>query len=128
MKVKTKDLLGEIIKGKVIDEKDNKFLIKWDGGVCYWMDKNNPLLILEKLNEVDYIITDQQLTKAFKGTNYGMNPNYRKIVDNGLLKVACGYYNGATTSHVLIELGLVSKGCGITKKGRTYLYQTFEKQ
>ena len=42
----------------------------------------------------------------FKGTNFG-SIDYSDLVMDALLKVACGYYNGATISRILIDADLV---------------------
>ena len=78
---------------------------------------------MENLNQ---IITDEQLEKAFENTSYGTNPDVRLIIKWALMKVACGYANGHTSKCIIQELGLCTKKSGLTSKGKQYLYRSFE--
>jgi hypothetical protein len=70
------------------------------------------------------MITDEQIEKAFENTNFG-SMTKRDLVRYGLLKVACGYYNGHTLKRILIELALVKENSTLTKAGKEYLYDAF---
>jgi hypothetical protein len=73
------------------------------------------------------LITDQQLEKAFEGTNFG-SKEYYKILREGLLKVACQYWNGHTLTQILIMLKLRHKNQNrLTDAGRKLLYQMYER-
>lgn len=73
---------------------------------------------------VNELVTDEQILKAFENTNFGAM-HKRDLIRYGLLKVTCGYYNGHTLKHILIELGLTTQKLSITKKGKQYLYEAF---
>lgn len=72
------------------------------------------------------MVTDEQLSTSFTNTNYGTNPDRRRIIKEALLKVACGFANGHTTQCIITELRLCSKKSGLTKKGKDYLYISLE--
>lgn len=76
------------------------------------------------------IITDKQINSVWGSANFGeeLNKNKRNVVDNALLKIACGYSNGYTAHCIIKELGLISeKTMKLTKLGRNYLYESFVK-
>lgn len=58
-------------------------------------------------------ITNEQLAKAFKGTNFGEINNkpasMRYYVAQSVLKRICVYGTGYTMKVILIELGLISE-------------------
>lgn len=69
---------------------------------------------------------DNYYEPYFKGTNFG-SKEYTRIVREGMLKVACGYYNGGTLERILEELGYKNKNENtLTDKGQRDLYQLFE--
>lgn len=87
----------------------------------YCLDNN------EKVRE---IIPDEELYKAFAHANYGdMSP--RDVVRLGLLKTACGFSHGYTSTQILIELGLIvekTRKAGremLTDRGRRYLWHAW---
>ena len=76
------------------------------------------------------IITDKLIESVWGSANFGeeLNKNKRNVVDNALLKIACGYSNGYTAHCIIKELGLISeKTMKLTKLGRNYLYESFIK-
>lgn len=71
------------------------------------------------------MITDEIIEKAFENTNFG-SMSKRDLVRYGLLKVACGYYNGHTLKRILIDLALINeKSLTLTKEGKKYMYDAF---
>ena len=69
----------------------------------------------------------QLFTKAFAGTNFG-STDYKQIVREGLLKVACHYWNGHTLTTILINLKYRHKNKNmLTDLGRKTLYELYEK-
>ena len=75
------------------------------------------------------IITDKQINDVWGNANFGeeLNKNKRNVVDNALLKMACGYSNGYTAHCIIEELRLVNKNKTLTKLGKEYLYSAFVK-
>ena len=72
-------------------------------------------------------MTKEQLEKAFEGTNFG-SKEYDKILREGLLKVACHYWNGHTLTQILIMLKLrTPKQNRLTDAGRKLLYKMYER-
>lgn len=72
--------------------------------------------------KVEEIISDEELTEVFAHANYG-DRTPREVVKLGLLKTACGYAHGFTSTQILKELGLINKAThDLTTKGRQYLW------
>ena len=72
-------------------------------------------------------ITDAQIEAAWGNANFGEgNNNKRGVINDALLKIACGYGTGFTSICICRELGLMKKsGDTLTKLGKRYLYRTF---
>ncbi len=69
---------------------------------------------------------NEYFADAFKGTNFG-STDYVQIVREGLLKVACDYWNGHTLTNILINLGYRKQDDNkLTDLGRKVLYQLYE--
>lgn len=75
------------------------------------------------------IITDKAIDLIWGNADFGdkLNENKRKVVDNALLKIACGYSNGYTAQCIIQELGLVKVDKQLTKIGKEYMYEAFVK-
>ena len=73
------------------------------------------------------IISDAIIEKVWGYADFGerLNNNKRNVVDNALLKVACGYSNGHTAQQIITDLGLVDEKSRITKIGMIYLWESF---
>ena len=83
------------------------------------------------ITEPKTIITDEDIERVHGNANFGPVPK-RDIVNEALLKYACGYHNGSTARQIIIEHGLVKPGrstgrTALTKKGREYLYAVYSK-
>lgn len=67
------------------------------------------------------MITDEQITEAFKGTSFGPNPNHKKIIVDTLLKLAIGFGTGRTAKCICLELGLLSGKMQPNTKGKRFM-------
>lgn len=78
------------------------------------------------MDKPEDIITDKAIELVWDNANFGekLNKNKRQVVDNALLKIACGYSNGHTAHCIIEGLGLVNNK-KITKIGKEYLYCSF---
>lgn len=73
------------------------------------------------------IVTDEELGDVWANANFGgMEP--RDVVRYGLLKCACGYYQGHTSTQIITVLGLIDKDYNLTAKGRQYLWLAFDSE
>ena len=70
------------------------------------------------------ILTEKDIEPYFKNTNFGSMANF-DVVKYGLLKCACGYYQGYTSTTILTQLGLITKKYNITKLGKEHLWEWF---
>ncbi|AXC36499.1 hypothetical protein HOT57_gp55 [Pseudomonas phage phCDa] len=70
---------------------------------------------------IEELVTEDELIRAFLGTNFGGTPN-RIIVRQALLKAAVGWHQGYTSTCILKELGLLEDDYVLTSKGRMYLW------
>lgn len=79
------------------------------------------------------ILTDEEISKAFEGTRFGENPNFRELLAHSVLKKVCGNYrSGYTMTTIMRELGLTSGSDSRasyddkpTDKGREYCFGYF---
>ena len=76
------------------------------------------------MKEIKKVISDDQITIVFGSADFG-DMDDREVVRYGLLKVACGYYQGSTSTKILEELRLINKNYKITAKGKKYLWDAF---
>lgn len=73
-------------------------------------------------------LTGKVLEDAFAGTNFGRT-DFRRMVEMGLLKVACGWHNGYTLMSIMINLGLVTKKQQkLTRKGQLVVWCAYGKE
>jgi len=73
-------------------------------------------------------LTDKVLEDAFAGTNFGRT-DFRRMVEMGLLKVACGWYNAHTLMSIMIDLKLVTKKQQkLTRKGQLVVWCAYGKE
>ena len=77
---------------------------------------------------VEEIINDEQINIVHANANFGGVLSNRDIVNQGVLKCACGYYQGHTSTQIIKEHGLVDKDYKITRKGQEYLWAAFRKE
>jgi hypothetical protein len=82
-------------------------------------------------------MTDDEIAAAFKGTDFG-DELQTHTLRRGLLKLACGYYNGYTLNQIIEKLELAEKypvqtddfgqrmALRLTDKGKNFLYKAYE--
>jgi len=67
----------------------------------------------------DTFPTDEEIYKAFERYNFGLDkPEIVPFLKDGLLKTACGYWNGHSLSTILIKLNLIKSE--LDEEGETY--------
>lgn len=73
------------------------------------------------------MVTLVEVEAVWGNANFGprLNANKLDVVKYGLLKCASGYYQGHTSRSICTDLGLISKGYRLTKRGRYCLYEFF---
>ena len=77
------------------------------------------------IEEAVKLVPDDEVKKAFEGTNFG-GGDPREIIRETLLQINADYSSGHTATTICLELGLLGKN-GLTKKGRRYLHHAFKK-
>ncbi len=70
------------------------------------------------------ILTDRQINDAWGNADFGQ-VDKRKIIGNALLKYATGRKTGRTIESICLELGLITKRCALSVKGKIYLFAHF---
>jgi len=71
-----------------------------------------------------FVISDEEIEQAFKGTNFG-HTNYRDLLSASVLKKAAGYHCGWTITTIMKELKLIGKNETITKRGKLLLRESY---
>lgn len=82
------------------------------------------------MRDLSKYFTNEQLTEAFRNTNFGDTPHI-DIVSDTILKVASGYSTGHTAMCAAMELGLVKQSgrkYSLTAKGGYCLYDAYFKK
>lgn len=85
----------------------------------------NQSLAQVRAESIEELVTEDELIKAFLGTNFGGQPN-RVIVRQAILKAAVGWHQGHTSTSILQELGLLEDDYVLTAKGRMYLWLLYQ--
>lgn len=76
----------------------------------------------------DSHLTDEVISKAFHGTNFGCT-DFRTVLAETVLKRAAGYHSGHTATSVCTELGLLKgKDNKATKLGLVFAFHHYYKQ
>lgn len=72
-------------------------------------------------------VTDEEIEKAFGQSIYPTNESYtkREILNDNLLKIACGFHTGSTIRYIAQNLGLLDNKFKFTNKGSYYLYTQY---
>ncbi len=79
------------------------------------------------------LIPEKKIIKAWSNANFGeeINNNKRELVNNTLLKYACGMSSGHTAFSICMELGLLKMNSRnkvvFTAFGHEYLYSVYSK-
>lgn len=76
------------------------------------------------MNDYKEIITDDEIEKVHANANFG-GMDKRDVVNQGILKCASGYYQGSTSTRIIMEHGLIDDQYKLTLKGRLYLWTVF---
>lgn len=71
-------------------------------------------------------ITDEQILTAFENTNYGENPNYKKIIVDTLIKLYLDFGTGKTSICVCQELNLLNSKMKPNKNGIMFIRENFD--
>lgn len=69
-------------------------------------------------------VPDEALAEAFQGTNFG-DVDRRKLLEQGVLKAACGQLSGYTLTRIMTRLELLTPKGTLTKKGKSLLLAAF---
>lgn len=77
------------------------------------------------MKTVEQILSDEQINNAWGNASFGNDVSKRDVVANALLKYASEYGTGYTIEQICRELGLITKQCKLTTKGKEYLYTHF---
>ena len=77
------------------------------------------------MKNVEEIIPDEEIEKVNGNANFGLCISKRDVVNQGVLKCASGYYQGATSTQIIKEHGLINDRYKLTKKGKEYLWAAF---
>ena len=76
------------------------------------------------MSKIAYDLSEEEIIRAFGHANFGFATPV-EIVSQGLLKCASGYYQGYTSTQILIELGLITKKYRLTTRGEKNLWDFF---
>jgi len=87
------------------------------------------------------VIEFPELEEAFEGTDFGEGMTDRQRLENGVLKLLCGYSNGSTLTGILEKLKLIKVSkiddpqtfpyatvIIVTKKGKKFLYEALDSE
>jgi hypothetical protein len=69
-------------------------------------------------------VTDEEIAEQFEGTDFGTR-EYRKLLEQGVLKTWCGYHCGHTLTTIMQRLGLITDKRNVTTKGRKFAFAAF---
>ncbi len=75
------------------------------------------------------LISDKEIDYVHGNADFGPTLTQREIVDQSLLKCACGYHNGFTAQTILAEHGLIvsARSKRLTTKGKIYLFAAYRR-
>lgn len=72
-----------------------------------------------------HIISDQEMEKAFEGTNFGENCNHWALLNASVFKKLVGDHCGHTIEQVMKELGLITQKGTVTIKGKKLVAESY---
>lgn len=73
------------------------------------------------------IISDEEIERVHGNADFG-GMEKRAVVNQGVLKCACGYYQGHTSEQIIREHGLINERYELTPKGKVYLWAAFSSE
>lgn len=76
--------------------------------------------------KVPTMITMSELDAVWGNSDYG-SMSKEDVVKFGLLKCASGYHQGYNSKSILKELGLITEGYNLTRRGKYCLWEFFGK-
>ncbi len=76
------------------------------------------------MTKIALVITDEELKKAFKGTNFG-GADHRQLLNASVMKKAMGYRCGHTITCIMRDIKLIGKGGAPIKRGRHLLREAY---
>jgi hypothetical protein len=71
------------------------------------------------------IISIEEIERIHGNADFGPMVSMRDVVNQGVLKCACGYHQGSTSKAIIEEHGLINSEYKLTDKGRQYLWAAF---
>lgn len=74
--------------------------------------------------ESEKLITDEELRKVFRGTDFG-GVDHRELLNASVLKILIDYHCGHTITVIMTKLGLIGKTGRPTKKGIALVRESF---
>jgi hypothetical protein len=78
-----------------------------------------------KKEENTTFISDEEIEKVHDYANFG-TMSKREVVNQALLKCACGYHSGKFSTEIIKEHGLINNNYELTPKGKMYLWDVFK--
>ena len=78
-----------------------------------------PVRRVTKGEIVKTVVSDEEIEKAFAGTNFG-DRKPRALLGMAVLKTLTGYHSGHTITTIMKELGLIDHRGKTTKKGKDF--------
>ena len=79
------------------------------------------------ISDSSKVISDEELERAFAGTNFGTK-DYRSVLHTAVLKKACGYYCGHTITQIMKDLRLIGAKGSPIKRGIEFLRASYHQQ
>ena len=83
-----------------------------------------PVRRVTKGEIVKTVVSDEEIEKAFAGTNFG-DRKPRALLGMAVLKTLTGYHSGHTITTIMKELGLIDHRGKTTKKGKDFCLWEF---
>lgn len=71
------------------------------------------------------MVTKKEIDAVWGDSNFGSMSRV-DVVRYGLLKCACGYYQGSTSKSILQQLKLITDRYNLTRRGWYCLYEYFK--
>jgi len=81
---------------------------------------------MNQMESVQQILSDEEINNAWGNASFG-ELSKRDVVANAVLKYASGYGTGHTVECSCRELGLITKQCNLSTKGKQYLFAHFSR-
>lgn len=76
--------------------------------------------------KIPTMVTPEEIDSVWGNSDFG-SMTKEDVIKFGLLKCASGYSQGFTSKSILKELGLITEGYNLTRRGKYCLYEYFGK-